>query len=199
MTNTTSSKVTTDRYVAILHASEKLFASKGFNTVTLEEIATIAGVSKGLVNYHFNSKVDLLEQLLVDGLQTISKKIEIIKNSDHPARIKLHEIIRIYLEYGYNRLSLIREAKLQHPNLVKSASHFQIHRAIAEEKLRLAGIIDDCITAGELRPVNSNIVANILLGAIHEQILDATFEEKPIEIDKVADEIAAMLYDGIGF
>jgi len=165
----------------------------------LEEIAKTAGVSKGLINYHFNSKVDLLEQLLVNGLQTLSKKIEALRNSDHSARIKLHEIIRIYLEYGYNRLSLIRESKLQHPNLVKSASHFQIHKAISDEKLRLADIIDDCIAAGELRPVNSNIVANILLGAIHEQILDATFEEKLIEIDKDADEIATMLYNGIGF
>jgi AcrR family transcriptional regulator len=49
---------------AILVAATELFAHKGYAGTTTDEIARRAGISKGLVYYHFPSKEAILEALL---------------------------------------------------------------------------------------------------------------------------------------
>lgn len=48
---------------AILAAAERLFFEKGVANSTLDEIATAAGVTRGAVYWHFESKSDLFLQL----------------------------------------------------------------------------------------------------------------------------------------
>lgn len=49
---------------AILAAATDLFARKGYDATTTEEIAARAGISKGLIYHHFKSKEAVLEALL---------------------------------------------------------------------------------------------------------------------------------------
>src|ERR671919_265962 len=49
---------------AILDAAEKLFADKGFEATSLNEVGTAAGVSRGTPGYFFGSKADLYRAVL---------------------------------------------------------------------------------------------------------------------------------------
>lgn len=49
---------------AILDAAEKLFAAKGFEATSLNEVGTAAGVSRGTPGYFFGSKGDLYQAVL---------------------------------------------------------------------------------------------------------------------------------------
>jgi TetR/AcrR family transcriptional regulator len=49
---------------AILDAAEKLFAQKGFEATSLNEVGTAAGVSRGTPGYFFGSKADLYQAVL---------------------------------------------------------------------------------------------------------------------------------------
>ncbi len=49
---------------AILDAAEKLFALKGFDATSLNEVGTAAGVSRGTPGYFFGSKADLYQAVL---------------------------------------------------------------------------------------------------------------------------------------
>ncbi len=49
---------------AILDAAEKLFAIKGFDATSLNEVGTAAGVSRGTPGYFFGSKADLYQAVL---------------------------------------------------------------------------------------------------------------------------------------
>lgn len=48
----------------LLHAAAELFAEKGFDQVTIREIAAKAGVRHGGVNYHFRGKQELYRAVL---------------------------------------------------------------------------------------------------------------------------------------
>lgn len=54
----------------ILAAAVRLFATKGYWNSSLEEVATVAGFTKGAVYYHFKSK----ERLLLKVLETIEER-----------------------------------------------------------------------------------------------------------------------------
>ena len=48
----------------IFECSEKLFAEKGFNGVSLAEISRESGISVGLILYHFKSKEKLYDEVI---------------------------------------------------------------------------------------------------------------------------------------
>jgi AcrR family transcriptional regulator len=53
-----------NRYNTILKAAEELFARKGFNQTSIEEVADLAEVSTGAVYFYFKNKDDLLIKLM---------------------------------------------------------------------------------------------------------------------------------------
>ncbi|MEM8535875.1 MAG: TetR/AcrR family transcriptional regulator [Chloroflexota bacterium] len=65
---------------AILQAAEQLFAQKGYESTSLQEIGTLAGVSRGTPGYFFGSK----EQLYQSVLDRILK-------AEHDAAEQVHE------------------------------------------------------------------------------------------------------------
>jgi AcrR family transcriptional regulator len=50
----------------ILAAARKLFASEGFDTTSIDDIAAKAGVAKGAVYHHFASKEEIFTRVLED-------------------------------------------------------------------------------------------------------------------------------------
>ena len=53
---------------AILSSARKLFASRGFESTSMDDIAAEAGVAKGAIYHHFASKQEIFAQVL-DALQ----------------------------------------------------------------------------------------------------------------------------------
>jgi len=62
----------TDKTTLIFNAAIKVFADKGYQYATIAEIAKTAAVSKGLVHFYFESKMDLLLSVLLNFLKQIN-------------------------------------------------------------------------------------------------------------------------------
>lgn len=55
----------------IMEAALKLFAEQGYQTTTISAIAQMAKISKGLVYNYFSSKEELLQAILLQGLNEL--------------------------------------------------------------------------------------------------------------------------------
>jgi len=53
-----------ERKNEILDVAEKLFAQKGFDGTSTNEILTVAGIARGTLYYHFKSKEDIMDALI---------------------------------------------------------------------------------------------------------------------------------------
>lgn len=58
-----------DTRAALLRAAVKVIGRHGYSGATVDEIAEVAGVSKGNVYYHFKTKGDIATSVLVNGVQ----------------------------------------------------------------------------------------------------------------------------------
>jgi TetR/AcrR family transcriptional regulator len=56
---------------AILDAAERLFAERGFDATSLNDVGASAGVSRGTPGYFFGSKADLYRAVLGRGLERV--------------------------------------------------------------------------------------------------------------------------------
>ena len=57
----------------ILNAAIKIFADKGYQYATIAEIAREAGISKGLIHFYFESKLDLILSVILSFLEHVNK------------------------------------------------------------------------------------------------------------------------------
>jgi len=64
MTVTEAPLEKTDTAARIMQTAEKLFAKKGFECVSIRELAAECGVNISLISYHFGGKEQLLERII---------------------------------------------------------------------------------------------------------------------------------------
>jgi len=198
MNTPASLRAITQRREAILHAATELFAEKGYQAVSTDEIAGAAGVSKGLVHYHFSSKAVLLQQVLLHSFATISNELEAIRGRDLTARDKIHAAAAAYFQHGNSPLNLMQGLDLAGPAHIDDATHAHIHGLIEKQTIEVAGLVKDGIATGEFRQVDSRVAASILLGAIRELVVGAAMAGQPLATDEAADEVTSLFCDGVG-
>ena len=87
----------------IFETSMKLFAEKGYDGTSVEEITTIVGVAKGTLYYHFSSKEEIFYFLVEEGMKLLQNSIA-IKTAQLTSSIdKLKAVILIpRLHYNSN-------------------------------------------------------------------------------------------------
>src|SRR3954454_16447215 len=76
----------------IAQAALKLFCAKGYNSTTIDEIAAAAGITKGAVYHHFDSKEALLESAMTTffdrGLRQLTAGCRRLPVSDAATRVR---------------------------------------------------------------------------------------------------------------
>ena len=61
----------------IFETSMKLFAQKGYDATSIEEITATVGVAKGTLYYHFSSKEEIFNFLVDEGMKLLKNSIDI--------------------------------------------------------------------------------------------------------------------------
>lgn len=74
------SKIRKEKRELIMHASLELFAENGFHATSISQIAKKAGISKGLTYNYFDSKKDILDELITHGFKSIFQNFDITNN-----------------------------------------------------------------------------------------------------------------------
>lgn len=83
----------------ILRAAETLFLDKGYDNVSLEEIATAAGVTRGAVHWHFKNKQGLLIALRDDAQAPFRELADHLAADSGPALLeRLSDVISTAFE-----------------------------------------------------------------------------------------------------
>ena len=190
------SHAVTERYSAILQAAERLFGEKGYRGVSIDEIAKAAGVSKGLVFYHFTSKKALVEHILKDAMTTVLTRWDAIARSDESGRVKLGMTVKACFDILNSRPYLLRIAFFE---AIFEDDMKDILAEISEETVaRIDTLVKDGIATGEFRPVDTRVAASLLLMMSTVPPLQAALQPGSLlPSRRMVDEITGILCDGI--
>lgn len=86
----------------ILDAAEELFAERGFDGVTLRQIAKRAGVDVALTSYYFGPKVELFDAVIARRGKILNEarlsKLRAAQKSYAPEPVPIEEIISAFLQ-----------------------------------------------------------------------------------------------------
>lgn len=85
----------------IFETSMRLFAEKGYDATSIEEITSVVGVAKGTLYYHFSSKEEIFYFLIDEGMKLLQNSISIKTSQKSNSIDKLKSVVLIQLKILY--------------------------------------------------------------------------------------------------
>lgn len=146
----------------ILDASLELFGTKGYESTTISDIVKSAGISKGLIYHYFESKEDILKNLIDELMSRGDESMGSLFLGD--AKDSLRKIFELFfkeMRENYNMWALILKLTVQ-------VNHFQFIHDLARQKMQAYVQIMEGLFK-ELGYKNPNLEAR-LLGALFDGI-----------------------------
>lgn len=148
----------------IVECALRLILKKGYDGTTVDDVAALAGVSKGLVSYHFTKKEALFRAVLVKILAKLESDLEAVHRRDLPAR----ERLRLYFKNLFESeertsayYTVLVDFLAQAPREPSVREYTQI---IYQTILRYVEMtIRDGIGAGEFQPVDVKLAASAVV------------------------------------
>ncbi|NSW76393.1 MAG: TetR/AcrR family transcriptional regulator [Candidatus Atribacteria bacterium] len=122
----------------IIETAKRIFAEKSFFDATLEEISELSGVKKSTIYYYFESKLDLLMEILETIIRRVTARIdELLLLEDRKEIIR--SLIDGYFEFFLQEKDLVL---LLHRVGFDLLSHEEAHRRMEAIFTHLQSIWD---------------------------------------------------------
>lgn len=178
----------------IFETSMKLFAEKGYDGTSVEEITSIVGVAKGTLYYHFSSKEEIFYFLVEEGMKLLQNSITIKTAQLTSAIDKLRAVIliqcKIMSKYQDFITIVISQMWGNEPRNKRCREyvdqHINVIRNIVEEGIKNKEIIDvdaETIAAGIFSTTYVSLYKSIKTGNI--------------EIKEISREIQNIILSGL--
>ncbi len=177
----------------IFEIATKLFAQKGYDATSVEEITSIVGVAKGTLYYHFNSKEELFNQLVKDGIDFLKKSIDIKtrKTITLVDRLKKIIIVQIKVMNKFDDFMIIIFSQLWGGSNRNEFVRENINSYID----KIAEVISDDNKL--LNIADAKIVANLMFGQLSSILMYELDYGKEFDVEELSDKYLNVLLKGI--
>ena len=153
-----------EKRTKIREAAAKLFAEKGFENTTTRDIAGAAGINNASLYYYFDSKEQLLYQILEGVIRTGLERMTEIEQSPRPLKEKLALTLRIHTTAAvdFDKMKL-----LVHDQQSLSPGHREeLKQKQSEYVSRLIAILRQLQDQGEMLDIDLTVCAYAFFGMV---------------------------------
>lgn len=158
--NTRRSLVTRE----MLDQATRLFASQGYETTTLQDVADALGVSRSGLYHYVSRKEDLLGMLVEQMSRGLANSLAVVHaRTDLSSEGKLRELAESLVRQraaSPDQFRVLDQVESMLPEPLRT-QHLQARRDVLAE---LTGVIEDGIDGGEFKPLDARTAALSVLG-----------------------------------
>lgn len=170
----------------IFETSMKLFAEKGYDATSIEEITATVGVAKGTLYYHFSSKEEIFNFLVDEGMKLLKNSISIktdkMKNSLDKIRAIVLIQIKILFKYE-NFMTIILNQIWGNDSRNKLCKQYVFEYIHMVEE-----IVKEGIEKGEIVNKDPNIIASGIFGFTCSSYI-YKMQHEEVDVQKLFNEI----------
>jgi TetR/AcrR family fatty acid metabolism transcriptional regulator len=184
----------------IIETSRRLFGERGTTEVSMDEIASQAGVARSTVYVYFANRDDLLRACIQSMYEQLRDIVSV--DQDAPATERMRGMVRGLLERidespAFFRLAMATQSTV---GAAGSAAVGGALMLIGLDMIRLIeGVVVAGVHSGEFRPDLDHERAVVLIGQqIYGALSIRAGEPEPIPVAQAADEICDFVLRGLG-
>ena len=184
-TRSDPSFIETQRREQIVEAAIAVLAQSGHRGLTFVRIAEEAGISPGLITYHFATKATLIQTLT----QTLAERLD--RAMAEPASGAESYVDALYaMVTGFARHCAHHSAEMQALSELEQLKTIDPQRRRDDEASELQQMISDGQSAAEFRAGDSRILAQLVL-AVMRCLPTELLADPTIDIEDLAHETAS--------
>lgn len=173
------------RCQAIRDAAMRVVARKGYDHVTVQDIADEAGIAKGTVYLYFKSREDILQKTMSVSFEDFHARIAAAIAGGGAFPEVVERVVRTQLEYFDERKEFFRLYVAMAEPL--GERRLKKHAAYRTHIAQLAAMIESAARSGEVRDEPADRVAIAVASTIRDLALQRLAEKNPRPL---ADDVA---------
>jgi len=178
----------------IVDTAIKTIATHGYSGTSLAEIAREAGISKGVISYHFEGKGELIEEILSRLMREPAEFIKQRVDAETRTQKKLAAYIDANFEFAKgHRDYLLALVDLWGRRDSTSGSNRFDSEAYEPSRRYLSRILEAGSRAGEVGSVPAKTMASVTQAAIDGVLLQWAFDPNAVDLDACCTEIQQMI------
>ncbi len=177
----------------IFETSMKLFAEKGYDATSIEEITATVGVAKGTLYYHFSSKEEIFNFLIEEGVKLLQNSIDIktVKLENYIDKLKAIILIQIKIVNKYEDFITILLSQFYG----KEARNKKCQKHIYEYIGKIEKIVEEGINIGQIKKGNPSVIASEIYALIASTLVYKLKSE--IDVIKLYKEFENTIIEGL--
>jgi AcrR family transcriptional regulator len=195
-----STRQSVDKRRVILDAAVHVFASQGFHSCRVSDIADEAGVAYGLVYHYFQSKDQVLDTLFEERWDFLLEAIRHTDARDIAAREKLFAIASFIVDSYRHDPDLMKVIVVEVTRAANTFGAAHLGR-ITEAYALIRGIVEKAQRAGEFRTdVTAEFAAMAFYGAIEQVLTGWIFgllDDGEDAYEQAKQQVVATICDGL--
>lgn len=179
----------------IFETAMELFAQKGYEATSVEEITSIVGIAKGTLYYHFTSKEEIFYFLIEEGMKLLKNSIE-IKTSKYENSIdKIKAIVLIQIKSIVKCENFITLVISQMWG--REERNIRCRNYVYEYIKIIEDIVKSGIDKGEINGNNAEIIASGLFGFTCSGLLYRLKTGEELDIAEIYKEFSNYVVKGL--
>lgn len=182
----------TERREQLIRVGRSLFADKGYEAVTVEEVAAEAGVSKPVVYEHFGGKEGLYAVVVDREMTDLLSRIQAALVPNEP-KLMLQSVVLAWLDYISGETEGFRVLVRDSAPGVAEGSFASLLRDVAE---RVAGRLADEFDRRGYNPKQAEMYAQMLVGMVTSTGIWWVDVRKP-KRDELAAHLVNLAWNGL--
>lgn len=179
----------------IFETSMRLFAQKGYDATSIEEITATVGVAKGTLYYHFSSKEEIFNFLVEEGMKLLKNSIDIKISKLDNAIDKLRAVvliqIKIITKYEDFMTIVLSQIWGHEPR------NIMCKEKIIEYIKTIEDLVKEGIQKGEMIEGDPEVIASGIFGLTCSSLIYKMKIKEDIEIAKLYKEFDNSILRGL--
>ena len=173
----------------------KLFAEKGYDATSIEEITATVGVAKGTLYYHFSSKEEIFNFLVEEGIKLLQNSICIktSKYKNYIDKVKAIVLIEIKIVQKYENLITILLSQFYGKETRNQKCQMHIYEYIEQ----IEEIVKEGINKGEIKQGDPKAIASEIYGLICSTLVYKLRNQDNFDISKIYKEFERTVIEGL--
>jgi AcrR family transcriptional regulator len=180
----------------ILQVAAELFASKGYEETTIREIGNATGILSGSLYHHFQTKEEMLHDLL-KGFVSMVPEYRAIADRGEGAKATICAMIDLGLRTSVNNPHIVAITVHERKFLARSPAFAYVQTAWKEMSNIWFGVLQRGVEEGVVR---NDLDLHLVLRTINDLIAAAVDWYRPggrYSIDKIIATQIALIFGGI--
>ena len=175
----------------IFEITMDLFAKKGYEATSIEEITAVVGIAKGTFYYHFNSKEEIFNFIVEQGISLLINSVLIKTSKVQTMEEKLKALMLVQIKVISKYENFIR--MIGSEMWGKGARNIHCREELYKYIDTIEGIIKEGIEKKELRNGNSRIIATKIFGLLSDNLIHKIRDEKEIDFEELKSEYESIV------